>query len=86
MLIEHFKPLRNLVLVKTDYKVKGFSLVGNHKEVSMNPMDKTAVAVGPDVVGLKVGDCIDDTCPMCNTGTQETAIVHSEKLLGVKRG
>lgn len=58
MLIEKFKPTRNLVLVKNEYVAKGLILMNPSKEVNLKIKDKVVVAVGPDVTSVKVGDII----------------------------
>lgn len=59
MLINSFIPTRNLVLVKTIYKVKGMILNTEQKEIALQVLDKIVVNVGPEVnPQIKVGDAV----------------------------
>jgi hypothetical protein len=58
MLINSFKPVRNLALIKTVYKAKGVLLANATKDINLKVLDKTVIAIGPDVTSVKVGDVV----------------------------
>lgn len=58
MLINSFKPVGSLVLVKTIYKAKGLLLTNATDKVNLKVLDKVVIAVGPDVTRVKPGDFV----------------------------